>query len=217
MRPRLLSGSIVEVYVGDAKRQWSLHRNLLCHASPFFEEHFGVESKKKGDKLELTNAEPDAFELFVKWLYQGKIDDVSEMPTEKKWDYAETCQKLYFLCDQLALQQLKNLAIDEFRKGCNQAGLVPGPEEMKPVYDNTPPSSPFRTLVSKIAARQIMDPESEVGAGTYRMCFEGSSDFAVDVIDAIRAGSGSKLFEDPTEGDKCLYHVHDNGKPCDRG
>ena len=205
---------MVDIYVGESKRHWSLHRNLLCHHSTYFENHFDDEPKKKGGKLELLEDDPSAFELLVKWLYQGKIDDVSTMPADKKWDYADACQKLYVLCDKVALPQLKNFAIDQFRKGCNEAGLVPGPEEMKPIYDSTPPNSPFRKLVSRIAARQIMDPESQTDAGTYRMCFEGSADFSVDVINAIREGSGRKLFADPTEEVDCSYHEHENGQVC---
>ena len=156
----------------------------------------------KGGKdisVELFDDDPKAFALLIQWLYQGKIDNVSNMPLDKKWDFAEACQKLYLLCDKIDLPQLKNLAIDQFRKGCNEAGLVPGPEEMRPVYERTPPSSPFRKLISKIAARQIMDPESEGDASTYRQCFERSPDFAIDVVNAIKAGTGGSLFQDPTE------------------
>ncbi|MCJ1480631.1 hypothetical protein MMC06_000786 [Schaereria dolodes] len=215
MRARLLSGPMIDIYVGPSKRHWSLHRNLLCHHSKYFQEHLDEEHKKKGYRLELLEDDPGAFELLVKWLYQGKIDDVSDMPEDKKWDYADACQKLYVLCDKINLPQLKNFAIDQFRKGCNEAGLVPGPEEIKPIYDNTPPTSPFRKLVSKIAARQIMDPESQNDAGTYKLVFEGSPDFAIDVINAIRDGSGGKLFQDPTEEVGCVYHEHDYGQDCD--
>ena len=215
MRPRLLSGPMMDIYVGKSKRHWSLHRNLLCHHSTYFQDNFGEEHKNKTGKLELLDQDPRAFELLVKWLYQGKIDDVSDMPMDKKWDYADACQKLYLLCDKINLPQLKNFAIDQFRKGCFEAGLVPGPEEMKPIYDNTPPSSPFRRLVSRIAARQIMDPDSQNDAGTYRMCFEGNSDFAIDVINAIREGAGGTLFPDPTGGGGCSYHEHANAQVCD--
>ncbi|MCJ1316798.1 hypothetical protein MMC15_002119 [Xylographa vitiligo] len=213
----LLSGPMVDIYVGEARRHWALHRNLLCHHSAYFQEHIGDDVKKKTAKLELLDSDPAAFELLVKWLYQGRIDDVSAMPVDKKWDYAHACQKLYVLCDQITLPQLKNIAIDQFRKGCNEAGLVPGPEEMKPIYESTPPGSAFRKLVSKIAARQIMDPESTSDAGTYKMCFEGNADFAIDVINAIRQGAGGKLFEDPTEEVGCAFHEHENGANCHSG
>jgi hypothetical protein len=109
---------------------------------------------------------------------------------------------------------LKNLAIDQFRKGCHEASLVPGPEEMKPVYEKTAPGSLFRKLISKIAARQIMDPQSKKDASTYGECFAATPDFAIDVINAIKDGAGGTIFDDPTEGNSCRYHEHENGDTC---
>lgn len=140
---RLLSGPFVDIFVGEDARHWALHRNLLCYHSDFFELK---DSKAKNGKIELLEDDPRAFELLVKWLYQGRLDDVADMPSDKKWEYADTCQRLYILCDRINLPQLKNLAIDQFRKGCFGAGLVPGPEEMKPIYEHTPRSSPFRKV-----------------------------------------------------------------------
>ncbi len=206
---------MIDIYVGASKRHWSLHRNILSHHSSFFEnEVIDTDTKVRGRTIELLDEDPFAFELLVKWLYQGKIDDVSALPIEKKWDHADACQRLYTLCTRLQMTELKNLAIDQFRKGCNEAGLVPGPEEMKPIYEKTPPSSPFRKLVSKIAARQIMDPGGNKDAVTYRDCFESNADFAIDVINAIKDGAGPSLFDDPTEGNSCRYHEHENGDTC---
>lgn len=214
VRPRLLSGPMVDLYVGKSKRHWSLHRNLLCHHSTYFQEHLSDSPEKKGEELELLDCDTSAFELLVKWLYQGRIDDVSSMPADRKWDYADACQKLYVLCHKINMPQLKNFAIDQFRKGCFEAGLVPGPEEMKPIYESTPPSSPFRKLVSRIAARQIMAPGGTTDTSKYNICFEGSPDFAIDVINAIRDGTGNMLFDDPTAGGGCTYHEHENGQRC---
>ena len=212
-----MSGDLVTIYVGANRRQWSLHRNLLVHHSSYFDEEISIngEHKKfKDGQIELLDEDPGAFELLVKWLYQGKIEDVSTLPADKKWDYADCCQKLYLLCDRIHLPQLKNIAIDQFRKGCHEAGLVPGPEEMKPIYQKTSPSSPFRKLVSRIAARQLMDPNGKRDASTYRACFEATPDFAIDVINAIKDGAGGALFDDPTEGNSCRYHEHENGDTC---
>ncbi|KAL9594782.1 MAG: hypothetical protein Q9219_006841 [cf. Caloplaca sp. 3 TL-2023] len=207
----------MDFYVGQEKSHWSLHRDLLCYHTPYFQERCSGKGKERNGTVELEEEDPQAFQLFVKWLYQGKIDDVSDMPVEKKWEHADACQKLYILCDKVNMPQLKNIAIDQFRKGCHEAGLVPGPEEIKPIYDTTPPRSPMRKLVSQIAARQIMDPDSESDAAMYRMCFEANADFAIDVVNAIRQGSGPKLFHDPTAGKGCFYHDHGTGQLCEVG
>ena len=208
----------MDIYVGKTRRHWSLHRNILCNHSTWFQSQIEHGNMKKGGEnvsVELFDDDPRAFELLIKWLYQGKIDDVSDMPMDKKWNFVDACQQLYILCEKINLPQLKNLAIDQFRKGCNEAGLVPGPEEMKPVYDKTPSSSPFRKLVSMIAARQIMDPESDSDASSYRQCFEGNADFAIDVVNAIKFGAGGSLFHDPTEAKGCCFHEHPPGQRCD--
>jgi hypothetical protein len=208
---------LLNIYVGPKGRRWTLHQNLLTHHTKFFDATLtanGEHKRIKDGKLELPDEDPDAFELLVKWMYQGRIGDVSWMPKDVKWDYAFTCQKLYLLCDTIGLQVLKNLAIDQFRRGCHEASLVPGPEEMKPIYHKTRPGSPFRKLVSKIAARQIMDPDSQKDASSYRDCFAASPDFAVDVINAIKDGAGGSLFDDPTEGNSCRYHEHEDGETC---
>ena len=208
---------MLDIFVGPSRRHWALHRNLLCHHAHYFDETAPIngETPRIHDgKLELLEEDEEAFELLVKWLYQGRLDSVSILPLEKKWDYAYTCQKLYILCERIGMQDLKNNAIDQFRRGCYEARLVPGPEEMRPIYEKTPPASPFRKLVSKIAARQLMDPDGKKDAATYKSCFEATPEFAIDVINAIKDGAGGSLFDDPTEGNSCRYHEHDNGETC---
>ena len=208
---------MVDVYVGENRRHWTLHRNLLTyHAQAFNDVPIKGDKRGRDSYIELPGEDPPAFELLVKWLYQGKLEDVSKMPTDQKWDYAFKCQQLYLFCDKFGLQRLKNVAIDQFRKGCNESGLVPGPEEMAPIYEKTKPSSPFRKLVSKIAARQFMDPNGEKDAAIYRQVFEASPDFAIDVINAIKDGAGGSLFDNPMEGNPCRYHEHEEGESCQK-
>ncbi|KAF2837360.1 hypothetical protein M501DRAFT_919559, partial [Patellaria atrata CBS 101060] len=218
LRDRLLSGPLVDVYVGEGKRHWSLHQNLLCHHSAHLASELlssdANRKKTESKQLDLPDDDPAGFELFVKWLYQGKIDDVSQIPEERKYDYAVACHKLYLLCDRFELPQLKNVAMDQYRKGLSEARLVPDAEEINDIYNKSPSGSPFRKLMTKIAARQIMDPDTERDAEYYRPCFESSPSFAVDLVNAIKAGTGGLLFNDPTDGDFCEYHEHENGPDC---
>ena len=221
LRKRLLSGPTVDVYVGPDMKHWSLHQNLLCHHSSYFETEFqGHEVPKKQrnsehNKLELPDDDPRGFELLVKWLYQGHLDDASHMTDERKYDYAVACHKLYQLCDRFDMILLKNLAMDAYRANLNAAQLVPDADEINDIYRASPPKSPFRKLMAKIAARQIMDPAVKKDAECYRSCFDGNPDFAVEMINAIRQSSGGVLFEDPTEDENCAdWHDHRDGSSC---
>lgn len=217
-RDRLLSGPMIDVYVGGARRHWALHRNLLCHHSELLENELEGDGKttQRKDALDLPDHDPAGFELLVKWLYQGRLDDVSDMADAgQKYEYAVSCHKLYLLCDRLDMPQLKNVAMDQYRKGLNEAELVPDADEIDDIYRSSPAGSPFRKLMTRVAARQIMDPGSERDVETYRQCFDKNPDFAVDLVNAIRHGTGGMLFEDPTElGNPCEYHDHEDGPSC---
>ena len=221
LRKRLLSGPTVDVYVGPDQKHWSLHKNLLCHHSSYFETEFqGHEVPKKQDahmhnRLELPDDDPRGFELLVKWLYQGQLDDASHMSDEARYDYAVACYKLYQLCDKFDMILLKNLAMDSYRSNLHAAQLVPDADEINEIYRACPSGSPFRKLMTKIAARQIMDPGTEKDAEGYRCCFEGNPDFAVEMVNAIRNMSGGMLFDDPTEDETCEeWHDHRDGSEC---
>ncbi|KAF2796989.1 hypothetical protein K505DRAFT_153114 [Melanomma pulvis-pyrius CBS 109.77] len=213
----LLSGPMIDIYVGEAKRRhWCLHRNLLCHHSELLEAELQGDGNKKPDTLELPQYDPSGFELLVKWLYQGKLDDVSDLVSpHQKYDYAVSLWQLYLLCERFDMPQLKNVAMDQYRKGLNEAELVPDAGEINDIYRKSPAGSPFRVLMTRIAARQIMDPESARDVETYRECFEANPDFALDLVSAIKLGTGGMLFDDPTDsGNECEYHDHEAGPNC---
>jgi hypothetical protein len=222
---RLLSGTMLDIYVGPQRRHWSLHRNLLCHHSPYLASRLHTSTSK----IDLPTDDPAGFELLIKWLYQGKLDDVENLADPyAKYDYAVACYKLYLLCIKWEMNDAKNAAMDCYRAALASARLVPDADEIAQIYESVPPTDPMRVLVVRIAARQIMDPENEKDAEDYRQCFEigGKGDFAVELVNAIRRGTGGLLLEDPTEDSddagvpgrgKCEYHEHWDGEFCGDG
>ena len=65
---------MVDIYVGESKRHWALHRNLLCHHSHYFDTELNNDHKKaKGGKIELLDEDPTAFdEHLAEWLDEWK-------------------------------------------------------------------------------------------------------------------------------------------------
>ncbi|KXT09940.1 hypothetical protein AC579_9733 [Pseudocercospora musae] len=218
MHKRLLSGPTVDIDVGPSKRHWSIHQSLLCHHSSYFELEFlqrEVPMKNGKQHLELLEDDPSGFELLVKWLYQGVLTPAFEIPSdEEKYTYAVACHKLWLLCSRFEMTRLKNLAMDVYRRCLYESQLVPDADEINEIYRRSPKGSPFQALMVNIAARQIMDPDVERDLEAYRGCFEENPDFAVELISAIRRLSGGVLFDDPTRGDACAYHDHDDVTGC---
>lgn len=211
LHKRLLSGPTIDIYVGLERKHWSLHKNLLCYYSPYFENELqGHEvSQAQRESLELPDDDPKGFVLFVKWLYQGQLDSTEHLTDGDKYEYAVACHKLYLISAKFAIPDLTNLATDLYRSNLHAAHLVPDPEEMNEIYRSSQEGSPFRKLITQMAARQIMDPEIERNAESYRCCFESNPSFAVEMINAIRQISGGLLLEDPTKpGDEHTWHDH---------
>ncbi|KAI7161458.1 hypothetical protein KC316_g12109 [Hortaea werneckii] len=169
----------------------------------------------EGQKLDLPDDDPIGFELLVKWLYQGQLENSLEGTDQQKYEHAVACYKLYLLCEKFDMIKLKNLAMDLYRQGLHEAQLVPDADEINEIYRRAPVGSPFRRLMTNISARQIMDNGARKDAETYRKCFVDNPDFAVDMINAIRLMSGGMLFEDPTRASEaCQYHDHGDGSSC---
>jgi hypothetical protein len=86
-RDRLISGSMVKIEVGPDKREWTIPKNLLAHHSEILEQELQSDGRDRVEKIELHDYDPAGFELFVKFIFQGKLDDVSDMADDQKWDY----------------------------------------------------------------------------------------------------------------------------------
>jgi hypothetical protein len=112
---------------------------------------------------------------------------------------------------------LANAASDQYRRGLHEAELVPDAHEIDEIYRQSPAGSPFRKLMTSIAARQIMDPESDRDVESYADCFKDNPQFAIDLITAIKQGTGGMLFDDPTDeqfSNTCEYHDHEVAPNC---
>lgn len=64
----------MHLYLGPQRRQFSVHKKLLCHQSPFFAKAFdgGFEETVHG-KMTLEEDDSYAFEIFLYWLYRGHL------------------------------------------------------------------------------------------------------------------------------------------------
>ncbi|KAL9044559.1 MAG: hypothetical protein Q9214_002308 [Letrouitia sp. 1 TL-2023] len=87
-----LTKDMVTIHVGQKRKQFHIHRNLLCAKSAFFQAAFSAAppaaaGSDPDSKVRLRTAiyleekDPDAFGLFVDWLYKDKfVGPVYEAP-----------------------------------------------------------------------------------------------------------------------------------------
>jgi hypothetical protein len=66
----------IEVSEGPDRKQFLIHKNLICRESTFFRSSFeGAFIETSRQHLKLPQDYPDVFEAFCDWLYSRQIRD----------------------------------------------------------------------------------------------------------------------------------------------
>jgi len=218
----LLSGFMIDVYVGRRRKPWSLHHNLLSKHTDYFDlnSHPCTNNPTSGNSTcNLPDEDPKAFALLVHYLYQSQLptSPTSYLDPLDLYARAQTYLNLYHLSHLLSIPDLANEAIDSYRHHLHLAGLVPDAKEIGEIFRSCAPGSGMRELVVRIAARQVMDPGVEGRVEGYQDVFQGKegAEFAVQLVKAIRKGSGGVLLEDPTADRGCEFHLHEENEMCE--
>ncbi|KAI9797577.1 MAG: hypothetical protein M1835_007841 [Candelina submexicana] len=106
----LLTPDMVDIYVGSKRKQYHLHKPLLCHQSEFFKKAFSGDFKESEERaLYLPDDDPTAFELFIHWLYTGRLDEPWGPGGRRPYI------KLYILASKFCMESLANATIDRLQ------------------------------------------------------------------------------------------------------
>lgn len=122
---RLFSDRVVTVLVGPHEMKWCLHENLLSSVSDFFKSAFNSGFKESVEgKISMPEDDPQAFELFVRWLYIRTLvpQAVTSPSTTANLLFrpassgAAACihesLHLYVLASKLLIEDLENVCVD---------------------------------------------------------------------------------------------------------
>lgn len=73
---------------GEKSRYWDLPRALLAHVSPFFRAALsGPWAESQSRSVELKEDHPDAFRLFVHWIFTWIAQPAGQFPTQISDDF----------------------------------------------------------------------------------------------------------------------------------
>jgi len=114
--------------------------DLLCHVSTFFRAALkGEFEEAKEKRVMLKEEDPPAFELFVLWLYKGRLFD--EMLNSQLHEHTV---QAWILGDKLGAPAFQNCLTQELiDKG---ADMLYDPDGVRYIYDNTVRHSPLRKM-----------------------------------------------------------------------
>lgn len=204
---RGLTSQTVKLFVGATRECMTVHKGLLCTASPVFEAALtGNFAEAATNELELLEEETKTMENFLDWLYFNHIGDDTETMTLELGEI----ERLYIFADKRRIPQLMNQLINAWHQRFSQISTYSWTSQY--IWKNSVETLKLRKLMVDVAAHVANDDTWKLA--NCRTC---SKDFLAGVIQV----SMRKGFSRPTHKqtwlaglDLCKYHEHNAGEPC---
>ncbi|KAL3422075.1 hypothetical protein PVAG01_06231 [Phlyctema vagabunda] len=141
-----LGHDIVHVLVGTELKDFSIHKDIICHYSPFFKAAFTSDFQEgKSSIMKLPEQRTEVFEIFYQWIYYQTLESLSDNNKllEKR---AFTLIRLYIFAEMAQIPTLMNQAIDRVYEILEMVNKTPC--SMVPyIWAETPPNSPLRRFI----------------------------------------------------------------------
>ncbi|PNH02323.1 Kelch-like protein 38 [Tetrabaena socialis] len=166
----------VTIVVGG--RAFPVHRGLLCARSDYFQQRLeGGFADGSEQQLSLPEADPDAFEVVLRFVY---TDDADDIPEAQALAVAE-------LADRLLLPELARQAA-----AVVEASVTPG-TVMGLLLWAEARGPAFSELLSRLKAWYVENQEAVAAAApnTLKRLAEGSPDLTAELMVAVATGEGA--------------------------
>lgn len=143
---RFITSEIVHIKVGTDLEDFGVHKDFICHYSPYFKAAFtsGFEETKTGIMI-LPETKPEVFKLFCRWLYTGSL--WNENGIKDSWPDVDCLIEVYIFADMAQLPPLMNQTLDTLRKISDLKEELPSPNLMAYAWNNTTDKSQLRRLL----------------------------------------------------------------------
>ncbi|KAF7949360.1 uncharacterized protein EAE97_002869 [Botrytis byssoidea] len=154
-----LGNELVTITIAKEKQKFTLHKQLLCESVEYFRAAFsaGGFRESQTSSMDMPEDDPEAFELFIHWLYRGEVRRATELT-----DIDQFLQ-LYIFAEKLCLNGLANKTMDAIQaisddfNEFTQCSL----EQMDGVWRNTSSTSPVRKWLILILVYNVWGWENE--------------------------------------------------------
>ncbi|KAB8301584.1 hypothetical protein EYC80_003426 [Monilinia laxa] len=209
---------MVDIYVGQTKEHFRIHRGILCDKVPYFQKMFASELTEGFElKAHFPGDDPKLFDLFAGWVYFGTLRALTSEKgsARRSWDPVG----LYSLADKFCLPKLMDQIIDTHINLCRDKNLMPNLSEVKTAYKLTPIGSPFRKFACAsmhyLCSVCRQDRSSVLWpTGDLAIAMASHRDFAIDFLSMVRTQAVGVAPQDPRQLPKCEFHCHKRDELC---
>jgi hypothetical protein len=217
---RALGNEIVQIYVGKKRKQFSVHKKLICDRSRYFNGAFnrGFMEAGSGEIYLGDDYSAEGFEHLIDFIYRRALPDY-------ELNNYTTVVTLYHLAHQLGMDDLMNALIDDIRERQWHYNCCFGPQASQLIYSNSDYDRKLRALAAFDIVIDLYDASWNGLGGTkdfenkYLEFFNATPEAGADFFQAqckymheVRSYANNKL-RHPV-ADNCDFHVHIDGKLC---
>ncbi|KAI9810842.1 MAG: hypothetical protein M1827_006049 [Pycnora praestabilis] len=196
---RHLFNTVVTVRVGAEDTPFSLHKDLLCSRSPFFNSALrNIFLETTTQQVVLPEDDVETFQYFIQWVYSKELshEDVDDTLHPQLLPLYQ----LYAMADQFQVKSLKNAIIDYIVDVHAKRHITP--EHTIWLYENVPEKGLRKLLVDIFAWSSDTEILRAVPEESYHHTF--LYDLAVKLKELKQGWSR------PWVDDLCAYHDHDS-------
>ncbi|PQE03952.1 50s ribosomal l17 protein [Rutstroemia sp. NJR-2017a BVV2] len=220
---RSLGNETVTLIVGKKRKEFTVHKQLLCDSCGYFRGAFDGSFKEGQEgKIYLVEESEGAVAIFVEWLYQSRI-----RPTIHE-TYLQDLFKLYVMAEKIILDELADQVMDAIFL-CFSDDTVYDyltTEMANYMWENTQKKSPMRTFIMEalghIYYRFIGSKDTEEEKIAYLqelwpICKNHPDFFAAFFAnfrgqDYYHCGPAKAYLNSPDGF--CRFHCHEKGYEC---
>ena len=154
--------TLVTIEVGNDKKQFVIHKDLLTFYSDYFRGAFNSSFKEGAEgKLSLLDVDVEVFDIFHKFLYTGCLADGEGHKISSR-----KLIRLWLFGDQFMIPCFQNSVVDAILKRMDVALVIPDITCIKLVWENTLRSAPLRKFMLDIQVylngiEESLSPENE--------------------------------------------------------
>jgi len=172
IRDGTLSNSFITIKIGSDRKDYQVHKDLICFHFPYFDAAFNGKFKEGEEGvLELAATEESIFWLFLDWLYFGKLperilcsdendDGEAEEGEDDEYD-PSPAYELHVFADRYNVPELRRALMEKIRSAWKaQERCLPSNEEITWLFNALPESSTLCKLVVDLFAYRF-DPAAD--------------------------------------------------------
>lgn len=197
-------------------QEFLIHESVIRSESPFFEAVLSRDWKEAKEKLvSLPQAAPDAFRIYVDWMYSRRIPwtPIADKKVDTKIARTNLLVRAYILGDILQDFDFQDAVLDALID-------IPTKHDFLPMwqtrlgFENTPDGSPLRHYLVDL---HVFDPKTLrwIDSENFQYTNEEALRFILQGSEKLKS-EGLAVVAAPCERkDLCVYHVHKKSKaPC---